>query len=123
MPGSPSSASTARPESSANDGWPLAFAAQLWILHRHDEEQPYFDFLHAGQLLLFCALASWELSFSINRAVAASSVWGHIAWALVPASVLTILSARAERLPWPVRGRIPTYMAAAGAPLVNLQQP
>jgi len=31
--------------------------------------------------------------------------------------VLVLLSAQAERLPWPVRGHIPTYMTAAGAPL------
>ena len=98
--------------------WPAAFAIHLWILRRHDEVQHrYLDFLHAGQLLLLCALCSWELNWNINQAVQASPVWGHIAWAFIPAAVLALLSAQAERLPWPVRGHIPTYMTAAGAPL------
>jgi uncharacterized membrane protein len=98
--------------------WPLALAVHLWILRRHDQEQqPYLDFMHAGQVLLFCALCSWELSFNINRALQASPVWGHIAWAIVPAAVLGLLSTRAERLPWPVRGHVPSYMTAAAAPL------
>ena len=98
--------------------WPLAFAVHLWILRRHDvAELRYLDFMHAGQVLLFCALCSWELGWNINRALQASPVWGHIAWAIVPAAVLALLSTRAERLPWPVRGRTPVYMTAAGAPL------
>jgi uncharacterized membrane protein len=98
--------------------WPAAFAIHLWILRRHDQVQHrYLDFLHAGQLLLLCALCSWELNWNINQAVQASPVWGHIAWAFVPAAVLALLSAQAERLPWPVRSHIPTYMTAAGAPL------
>jgi uncharacterized membrane protein len=96
----------------------VAFAVHLWILRRHDDlEVGYLEFMHAGQLLLFCALASWELSWNINRALQASPVWGHIAWAIVPAAALGLLSTRAERLPWPVRGRPSTYMTAAGAPL------
>jgi uncharacterized membrane protein len=98
--------------------WPAAFAVHLWILRRHDDlELGYLEFMHAGQLLLFCALASWELSWNINRALEASPVWGHIAWAIVPAAALGLLSTRAERLPWPVRGRLSIYMTAAGAPL------
>jgi uncharacterized membrane protein len=97
--------------------WPLAFAVYLWILRRHDEEQPYLDVMHAGLLLLFCAVCSWELSWNINRALQASPVWGHIAWAIVPGSVLALLATRGERLPWPVRNRLTTYLTAAGAPL------
>jgi uncharacterized membrane protein len=98
--------------------WPSAFAVHLLILYRHDEDHPrYVDFMHAAQLLLFCALTSWELGWAIDQAVQASPVWGHIAWAIVPAAVLALLSARGERLPWPVRGRLETYLTGAGAPL------
>jgi len=98
--------------------WPAAIALHLWILRRHDaDDNRYVDFLHAGQLLLLCALCSWELNWNINQAVQASRVWGLIAWAIVPAAALAILSLRAERLPWPVRGHVATYMTAAGAPL------
>jgi len=98
--------------------WPAAIAIHLWILRRHDEEENrYVDLLHAGQILLLCALCSWELNWNINQAVEASRVWGLIAWAIVPAAVLALLSLRAERLPWPVRGHVAAYMTAAGAPL------
>jgi hypothetical protein len=60
--------------------WPIAFAAHLWLLRRHDETQNrYVEFMHAGQLWLFAALASWELGWVIDRAVEASRVWGLIA--------------------------------------------
>jgi uncharacterized membrane protein len=97
--------------------WPLAFAAYLWILRRHDEEQHYLDIMHVGLLLLFCVLSSWELSWNINHALQASLVWGHIAWAIVPACALALLATRGDRLPWPVRNRLTTYLTAAGAPL------
>src|SRR5262249_33912406 len=96
---------------------PPPFAAHLWRLARHDEEHSYFHFVHVGGLLLLCALCSWELSWHINHALQASPVWGHIAWAIVPACVLAALSAQAPRLPWPVRDHTATYLAAAGAPL------
>jgi uncharacterized membrane protein len=98
--------------------WPIAFAAHLWLLHRHDEaENRYVEFLHAGQLWLFAALASWELAWLVDRSVEASRVWGMIAWAVVPALLLGLLAARAQQLPWPVRGRLITYALMGGAPL------
>ena len=98
--------------------WPIAFAAHLWLLHRHDEaENRYVEFLHAGQLWLFAALASWELAWLVDRNVEASRVWGMIAWAVVPALLLGLLAARAQQLPWPVRGRLITYALMGGAPL------
>jgi uncharacterized membrane protein len=98
--------------------WPIAFAAHLWLLRRHDEPQNrYVEFLHAGQLWLFAALASWELAWLVDRTVEASRVWGMIAWAIVPALLLGLLAARAQQLPWPVRGRLVTYALVGGAPL------
>jgi hypothetical protein len=98
--------------------WPVAFAVHLWILRRHDDpELGYLEFMHAGQLLLFCALASWELSWNINRALEGARCGGHIAWAIVPAAALSLLATRAERLPGRCAGRLSIYMTAAGAPL------
>jgi uncharacterized membrane protein len=98
--------------------WPVAFAAAVWIVRRHDEEGGrYIDFLHAGQMLLLVVLCSWELNWAINDAVRASRIWGLIAWALVPALAVAGLSSFAQRLPWPVRGHIPIYMMGAAAPL------
>ncbi len=98
--------------------WPAAFAAHLWLLRRHDEaDNPYVDFLHAGQLWLLAALASWELAWIIDHAVQASPVWGLIAWGIVPGLLLGLLASRARLLPWPVRGRLATYALLGAAPL------
>ena len=98
--------------------WPVAFAAHLWLLRRHDEPQNrYIGFMHAGQLWLFAALASWQLAWTIDDALQASGVWGMIAWGIVPGLLLGLLATRAERLPWPVRGRLVTYALLGAAPL------
>jgi uncharacterized membrane protein len=98
--------------------WPVAFAAHLWVLRRHDEaDNPYIDFLHAGQLWLLAALASWELAWVIDHGIEASPVWGMIAWGVVPGLLLALLATRAQLLPWPVRGRLATYALLGAAPL------
>ena len=98
--------------------WPAAFAAHLWLLRRHDEaDNPYIDFLHAGQLWLLAALASWELAWIIDHTIQASRVWGMIAWGIVPGLLLGLLATRAHALPWPVRGRLTTYALLGAAPL------
>jgi len=98
--------------------WPTGFAVHLWLLRRHDDEHnTYIDFLHAGQLWLFAALAAWELAWAIDHALQASPVWSMIAWAIVPGLLLGVLAMRAAHLPWPARGRIDTYALLGGAPL------
>jgi uncharacterized membrane protein len=98
--------------------WPAAFTAHLWLLRRHDEaDNPYIDFLHAGQLWLLAALASWELAWIIDHTIQASRVWGMIAWGIVPGLLLGLLATRAHMLPWPVRGRLATYALLGAAPL------
>jgi len=98
--------------------WPAGFAAHLWLLRRHDaEHNAYTDFLHAGQLWLLAALASWELAWTIDNAILASPVWGMIAWGIVPGLLLGLLATHARQLPWPVRGRLPTYALLGAAPL------
>ena len=98
--------------------WPAGFAAHLWLLRRHnDEHNAYIDFLHAGQLWLLAALASWELAWTIDQAIQASPVWGMIAWGIVPGLLLGLLATHARQLPWPVRGRLATYALLGAAPL------
>ena len=98
--------------------WTIAFAMHLWLLRRHEEqEHGYFRFLHAGQLWLLAALASWELAWTIDQFVAASPVWGAIAWAVVPGILLGTLATRAARLPWPVRRNLTAYLLLGAAPL------
>jgi len=98
--------------------WPAAFTAHLWLLRRHDEaDNPYIDFLHAGQLWLLAVLASWELAWIIDHTIQASRVWGMIAWGIVPGLLLGLLATRSYVLPWPVRGRLATYALLGAAPL------
>jgi uncharacterized membrane protein len=98
--------------------WPAGFAAHLWLLRRHDDaHNAYIDFLHAGQLWLLAALASWELAWIIDHAIEASPVWGMIAWGIVPGLLLGLLAIHARQLPWPVRGRLANYALLGAAPL------
>ena len=98
--------------------WPAAFGVHLWLLRRHEEAvHGYTQFLHAGELWLFAALASWELGWATDQLVAGGHVWSTIAWAVVPGVLLGLLAARGERLPWPVRGRVATYALLGAAPL------
>src|SRR5262249_25582089 len=98
--------------------WTAAFAAQLWLLRRHDDPaNRYVDFLHAGQVWLLAALVSWEVASRVNHAIEASRVWGMIAWGVVPALFVGVLATRARMLPWPVRGHVTTYALLGTAPL------
>jgi uncharacterized membrane protein len=97
--------------------WPLAFAAHLLILRRHDENNRYVDYLHAGQVWLFTALCAWESSWFTAEILHAGATWQHISWAVVPAAILALFATRAERLPWPVSQRMPAYAMLASAPI------
>jgi uncharacterized membrane protein len=98
--------------------WPVAFGAHLWLIRRHDKLQNgYETFMHTGQLWLFAALASWELAWNVDRTIEASPVWGVVSWAIVPGLLLSVLASYAQRLPWPVRGRLVTYALLGATPL------
>ena len=98
--------------------WPLAFASHYFILRRYDDRQTgYIKFMHAGALWLMTLLAAWELSWLVDRLVKGSGIWGLIAWALIPALVLLLLSTVAHRLNWPVKKHKQTYLTLGGAPI------
>jgi uncharacterized membrane protein len=98
--------------------WPLGFAAHYWILRRHEAADTALDLLHAGTLWLLTPLLAWELHWMI--AEAAPGVWPSLAWAVVPCTLLILLSLRGPQLPWPVAGRLPAYLLLGAAPIAAL---
>jgi len=108
--------------------WPAAFAAQYWLLRRHDaDESPTLDYLHAGTLdylhagtlWLLAAMGAWEMGWAIDQMVEGKQVWPLIAWALIPGALLLVLTLRGERIAWPVRPRLATYLLSGAAPLAT----
>ena len=73
--------------------WPVAFGIFYWICRRHEgvPGERLATMLHVGAAWLLAALASWELAWAIDKAVAGSGSWPAIAWALVPGVLLFAL--------------------------------
>ncbi|HET9664146.1 MAG TPA: DUF2339 domain-containing protein [Burkholderiales bacterium] len=97
--------------------WPLAFAAHLWILRRHEHDTRHMAWWHAAGLWLLAALGSWELAWQIGEAVKGGQAWHLIAWAVVPGSLLALLATRGERLTWPIAAQLRAYLVAGAVPL------
>lgn len=98
--------------------WPIAFAAQLFLLRSHEAAgSRYLDWLHAGGLWLLAALGAWEVGWVIDQWVAGKAVWPLIAWALVPATLLALLALRGERIRWPVAAHLDVYLVLGASPL------
>ncbi len=99
--------------------WPLAFAVHVWLLRRHeaaDRHPPgdWIEHLHAGFIWLLAAIGAWEVAWGIDQLVAGQAVWPLIAWALVPAALLLLLTLRGERITWPVRAHLNAYLVNGG---------
>ena len=98
--------------------WPLAFAAHFLLLRRHEAHGgPYQYWLHAVGLWLMVALASWEVAWAIDQAVAGKAVWALIAWALIPGAVLLLLTQPGPRSKWPIVKHLEAYFVAGAAPI------
>jgi uncharacterized membrane protein len=98
--------------------WPTAFAVHLWLLRRHEAaEADWLDYLHAGSVWVLAAVGAWEVAWAIDRLVASQAAWPLIAWALVPAALLVLLTLRGPQIAWPVRARLPAYLLIGAAPL------
>lgn len=97
--------------------WPLAFAAHLWLLRRHEEDTKFALWLHAAGLWLVAAVGAGELAWLIKDAVQGGHAWQLIAWALVPGLLLGAIATRGERLDWPVARHLEAYLTRGAAPL------
>jgi hypothetical protein len=100
--------------------WPALFAAHLWLQRRFASAPSLaLDSLHAAGVWLLAAVGAWELAWWIHRGVDGEGIWPLIAWAIVPGALLMLLAVRGERLPWPVRSNLATYLLAGAAPLAG----
>jgi uncharacterized membrane protein len=98
--------------------WPLALLEHLWVLRRHEtRDRELQEWLHAAGVWLLALVASWEFGWQIDRAVEGKRVWPLIAWAVVPALVLTALTAKPVRLAWPVSRHEKSYLVYGAIPL------
>ncbi len=89
--------------------WPLAFAAFYVIARRHEgaPDGALAAALHSIALWLLALLLSWELQWLVHRLVGTVGSWSGIAWAVVPALLLSQL----PRLAGPQRK---SYLDLAG---------
>jgi uncharacterized membrane protein len=97
--------------------WPLALAAHLWILRRHEDGARYRRWWHAAGLWLVAALGAWELAWQIMNGVKGGHAWQLVAWAVVPGGVLAWLTVRGERVAWPIARNLSAYLVTGAAPL------
>jgi len=97
--------------------WPLALAAHLWLLRRHETEMLHPQGWHAAGVWLFAALASWEGAWWIAESVRGGEVWRRIGWPLAPLALLAWLTDRGDRVAWPVARYLRAYLVAGLMPL------
>ncbi len=100
--------------------WPATFALHLWVLRReqgNDNDAKLHYWLHAAGFWLFAFIASCELSWQIDQAVAGKPVWPLIAWAIIPATLLMLVTSGRGRKAWPASTHTASYLLAGGVPL------
>ncbi|MFA7537178.1 MAG: DUF2339 domain-containing protein [Desulfuromonadales bacterium] len=99
-------------------GWPVTLLLLYLILHRQEHVGgELLRPLHAAVLWLATAVLTVESAWCIDRLVDGAGVWPLIAWGVVPALVLLLLSAWGERLEWPVRRHHRTYLVLGLGPV------
>ncbi|HEV8719296.1 MAG TPA: DUF2339 domain-containing protein [Candidatus Binatia bacterium] len=98
--------------------WPVAFAAHLWLLRRHEETQ-HVGWWHAAGVWLFGALSAWELGWWIGDVVHGGDVWRLIGWPVTPVALLAWLSDQGERIDWPVTHYTKAYQFDGLIPLAG----
>lgn len=99
-------------------GWPVALLLLYRVLFRQDHFRgALLRPAHAAALWLTTAVLTVESAWWIDRLVDGAGVWPLVAWGLVPALVLLLLSTSGQRLDWPVRQYRPTYLVLGMGPV------
>ncbi|MDW5417604.1 DUF2339 domain-containing protein [Iodobacter sp. CM08] len=96
--------------------WPLALALALWLLHRHEEDHPAIEILHAIGIWLISILLATELAWLIRQAVP-EGVWRNVAWPIISAAVLWLLAEYGSKISWPIARFPRAYFVAGAAPI------
>lgn len=96
--------------------WPLALALALWLLHRHEEDHPAIEILHALGIWLISILLATELAWLIRQAVP-EGVWRNVAWPIISAAVLWLLAEYGRKISWPIARFPRAYFVAGAAPI------
>lgn len=99
--------------------WPVWLAAHLRLLRRHEEAfVRWAGGLHALGLWLLAALGAWESSWWFDQWLGGGSVWGLIAWAVVPGALAWALVAAQGTGRWPLATHPRAYLLVGAGVLV-----
>lgn len=104
--------------------WGVALGVHYWAQWRLESEWPgaVARYWHAGMLWLVVVLASREVAWLMGELAGDASVWGLVAWTLVPGAAIVVVPRLARQPRWPfatfgdayVRALIPFVAFAAG---------
>jgi uncharacterized membrane protein len=96
--------------------WPLAMAALLVIVRRHEgtPDRGLANALHAVSLWFVIALVSWEIAWQVQTTVGGRGSWSGISWSIVPAMVLLQLPLLTKAIAWPFALHRRAYLTLAG---------
>ncbi len=99
--------------------WPLAVSVHYRLLWRFREEWTYREQMvsHVGALWLVLFLVSWEFAWHVERAMGVATTWPFVAWVLLPTLAVWVITARGDRLVWPLRALRTDYMMQGLAPV------
>jgi len=99
--------------------WPIAFSLNYWILYQYntDKLNTMMRYQHAGALWLLIGLGGWEVSWWIDHLVQGAGTWPQIAWMLVPALTVLLVTKAGHRINWPVTRYKTTYFMFALVPV------
>ncbi|MDH5786044.1 MAG: DUF2339 domain-containing protein [Chromatiales bacterium] len=98
--------------------WLLLFALQyrlLWRM-RADYTARLIRFGHSATLWLLLFLLTWELQWQVGQWQ--SGIWRSVSWAVVPLLAVTLLLMWGDKLRWPVRRYLTTYLGMTLFPLM-----
>jgi len=104
--------------------WPLALAANLWLLRRFERDGAFavdglaLRVAHAVSMLALAIIAAHEAAWLVARVVTRVGVWRVVPWGVVPAATLALACILAQRGAWPLATQRRAYLLAGAVPLV-----